>query len=378
MTGPADPFDPRHFAGVRRPLAEAETLPAWCYTSAAFHARELERAFLNRWLFVARADEVPAPGDWLALDTVGGPILLVRGRDGAVRVFANTCRHRGARLLDGRGSCRAIVCPYHAWTYDLEGRLVGAPRMERTAGFVRADSGLIQVRHAEWQGFVFVTFAADAPPLADQLGDLTGTLGVYRFDDMVCTRRTTHDVPCNWKLLIENAMEAYHTGTVHGGSLRQQEAEDEPTRGGWDAIWIQRDQSIAVLPDETAPFDHVPGLAGRAARGTFFTAIHPNTQFACTQDSMWWLSVWPRGPEACRLEVGTCFPRATVARPDFAAKVARYYHRWDTGIAEDNAIGTVQQAGLRSPLRPPGRYSWTEAAVHRVNLWLLDQVLDPT
>jgi phenylpropionate dioxygenase-like ring-hydroxylating dioxygenase large terminal subunit len=372
---PPDPFDPRHYQAVRRPLAEAETLPAWCYTDPRFHAREIERLFLNRWLFVGREDEAARAGDYLTIETPAGPVALVRGRDGLLRAFANACRHRGARLLAGRGSTRAIACPYHAWTYDLDGRLIGAPGMEGVAGFHRADQGLVPVRLEAWAGFVFIALG-EAGPLLGQLGDLPERFAPYRFGDMVCTRRTGYDVGCNWKILLENAMEAYHTGVVHGGSLRQQVAEDQETRGGWHAIFIAREKSIAVLPDEPAPFPHVPGLPGRLARGAFFTAIHPNTQFACTQDCMWWLNIWPRGPEACRLEVGTCFPRSTVAAPGFAEAAARYYHRWDMGIAEDNDIGVVQQAGLRFAARPPGRYALSEFAVHRINNWLLDQVLD--
>ncbi|MSP82056.1 MAG: aromatic ring-hydroxylating dioxygenase subunit alpha [Alphaproteobacteria bacterium] len=372
-----DLFDPRHYADVRRPLAEAASLPAWCYTSPAFLEREVERLFLRQWLFVGRADEAPAPGDFFAVETPAGPVAILRGRDGVLRAFANTCRHRGSRLLAGRGSVRAIVCPYHAWTYDLEGRLAGAPGMDGVARFDRGSQSLVPVRIDQWGGFVFIALSDAAGTLTAQLGDLPTKFAAYRFDEMVCTRRTGYDVACNWKLLLENALEAYHTGVVHGGSLRQQIALDEPTTGDWHAIFIARDQSIAVLPDEIPPFPQVPELPGRLARGSFFTAIHPNTQFACTQDCMWWLNLWPRGPEACRLEVGTCFPRTTVQAPDFALKAARYYHRWDVSIAEDNAIGAVQQAGLRSTLRPPGRYSLREFAVHRMNNWLLDRVLDP-
>ena len=149
-------------------------------------------------------------------------------------------------------------------------------------------------------------------------------------------------------------MEEYHTGTVHHASLGQQHAVQEETRGHWDAIHIPQETSIAVLPGETAPFPHLPGLTGRPARGTYFTILHPATQLACTQDAMWWLRIVPARPRALAPRRRLRFPRTTVARPDFADGVKQYFHRWETGIAEDNAICEAQQAGLASALRRPG------------------------
>ena len=248
--------------------------------------------------------------------------------------------------------------------------------MQDRPGFDRADWGLIRVRCEIWQGFVFTSFTESGPGLAEHLGDLAEKLGSYDFGQMVCVRRIDYDIAANWKLIVENAMEEYHTGAVHHASLGQQYAVQEETRGHWDAIYIPQETSIAVLPGETAPFPHVPGLRGRPAHGTYFTVLHPATQFACTQDAMWWLRVLPLGPARSRLEVGFCFPRTTVARPDFVEGVKKYMHRWETGIAEDNGICEAQQAGLASALRRPGPFALREPAVHRVNNWVLDQVLD--
>ncbi len=371
-----DLFDPAHYARVRRPVAEAETLPAWCYTSPEFYAREVERIFSPGWHFVGRADEVPEAGSYLAVDTVPGPLLLLRDAGGRIGAFANTCRHRGARLLDGRGRCRTIVCPYHAWTYGPDGRLLGAPGMQDRPGFDRADWGLTPVRCQSWRGFVFVSFVERGPGLVEHFGDLAEKLDAYALDDLVCVRRLDYEVAANWKLLVENAIEEYHTGTVHHASLGQQHARQEPTRGHWDAIYIAQETSIAVLPGETPPFPPMAGLCGPAAHGTYFTILHPATQLACTQDCLWWLRVVPLGPTRSHLGVGFCFPRSTVARPDFGTGVTRYMRRWETGIAEDNAICEAQQAGLASRLRRPGPFALREPAVHRVNNWVLDQVLD--
>src|SRR5262245_25904273 len=147
-----DIFDPALYADVRRPLAEARTLPNWCYTAPEFLDREVDRIFMKNWNFIDRVDAIPNPGDYLAVDTVGGPVVLLRDRRGTLRAFANTCRHRGSRLLTGSGNCRGIVCPYHSWTYGLDGVLLGAKGMERTAGFDRGQYSLKPIRLETWGG----------------------------------------------------------------------------------------------------------------------------------------------------------------------------------------------------------------------------------
>ena len=370
----ADILDPAHYAACRLPVLEAQTLPAWCYTSPEFFAAEKERVFARAWQFVGRIDEVPR-GGWLAVETVGGPVLLLREKDGTLGAFANSCRHRGARLAEGSGTCLRLACPYHAWSYRLDGSLGGAPGMDETAGFDTADWGLTPLRFETWAGFVFVCYDAATPPLATYFGDMAGRLASHRFEDFVCVRRRDYRVRANWKLIAENAMEAYHTGTVHSASLGQQAARELETTGHWDAIQVLDEASIGVLPGQQAPFPPVAGLSEEARAGTYFTTLHPNTQFACVQDCMWWLTFHPLGPDRTLLRVGQCFPRATTQQPGFDAHAAPYFHRWDTGIDEDNAICEAQQAGLASSLRRPGRFSSRERAVHRLNNWLLDQVL---
>lgn len=369
-------FSPTVYANVRKNLAEAETLPTHCYTSPAFYAREIERIFKPAWRFVGRVDEFAGEGAYRTIDTFAGPVLVVRGRDGALRAFLNACRHRGAQLLDGQGQCGAIVCPYHAWKYDLDGALLGAPAMDRSVGFDRRANGLIPVRLETWGGFVFVNPNRDARPLLEAWGDLPDVLGPYRFEEMVTVRRIEFDVGCNWKLLTENAMEEYHTGTVHRVSLGQQQGESVATRGDWDALYIKQETTIALMTGETSPFPFIAGLPEKHRAGTYFTMIYPSLQLACTQDCMWYLDFQPDGPERTRVSVGFVFPRTTVARPDFAAVVQRYYARWETSIGEDNGIGAVQQKGLRAEARPPGRLSWKEHHVHKLANWLLDRVLD--
>src|SRR5258706_14609857 len=127
MPEPSDLFAAAHYAGVRRPVEQASNLPPWCYTSEAFFAREVERIFRKEWNFVGRAERIPKPGDYFAVEIAGVPVLIVRGADDAVRAFSNICRHRGCIVARGEGNRGQFVCPYHAWTYALSGELVAAP-----------------------------------------------------------------------------------------------------------------------------------------------------------------------------------------------------------------------------------------------------------
>ena len=369
-------FDPNAYAAVRRPLAEAECLPPWCYTSQDFYQREVDRIFLRTWNFVGREDELPNPGDYQVFDFVGQSVILVRDRANKLHAFLNSCRHRGTRLLDGRGQCRAITCPYHAWAYSLSGQLVATPGMEDIINFDKKDWGLKPVRLESWGGLVFINFSDTGPDLRTHLGDFTEVFGSYHFEDMVLTRRVDYELDCNWKLYVENAMEDYHTPTVHRGSIGLQKTIPEDSHGEWDAIHMEAADTIAVLPGEKTTFPHIPTLKGKAATGAYFALIYPAAFFGTTKDCMWFLQTIPLGPAKMKLSVGSCFPKSTVARPDFQEVVQRYYTRWDKSIPEDNGISERQQAGLSTSLATPGRLSLREPVVHTIANWVLDHVLD--
>lgn len=376
MAAVQDIFDPVHYAKVRLPYLEAETLPTWCYTSQEFYDREIDRIFKRCWNFVGRVDEIADPGDYRVIDLFGESLILIRDKSGEVGAFANTCRHRGTRLLTGEGSCRVITCPYHGWAYSLSGDLVATPGMEKTVGFERNDYGLVPVRLETWAGFMFVNLDAAAESLADYLGDLPEQFASYNFDDMVCVRRKTYDLACNWKIFLENAMEDYHTPVVHKASIGKQVTTRVVTTGAWDAIHMEADRTCAILPEETTTFPHIATLSGPPARGTHFTAVYPCTFLGATHDCMWWLHEVPQGPARTRLEVGSCFPRETAARPDFETEVEKYYRRWDESVPEDGAISEEQQAGIESAFSVPGRLSWHEPVVHAIANWVLDRTID--
>ena len=372
---PANLFDSTHYEDVRRPLIEASTLPSWCYTSEAFYQREVEQIFLKQWNFAGRLDEIPDSGDYMSLDFCGESVIVIRGKDDVVRAFANVCRHRSAKLLEGRGRCRTIVCPYHSWVYDLDGTLLRMKGMEQTAGFDPAENGLIPLQVESWAGFLFVSFANDVMPLEEHLGDMTEQYASYRFADMLCVRRRSYDLKCNWKLYIENAMEDYHTATVHKDSIGNQDCVPVSTKGQWAAIHLEAADTIAVLTEDNTTLPHIENLSGLAAKGTYFSVIYPGTFFATHQDCMWWLQLLPHAPDRTTVVIGSCFPRSSIAREDFAREVLKYYARWDKALPEDNAISERQQQGLNSRSSRPGRLSYYEPCVHAIANWVLDQTI---
>jgi len=370
-------FRPETYAGVRRPLLEASTLPPACYTSEAFYRREVKTIFMKVWNFIGRADRIPEPGDYFTIEFAGVPVIVMRAAEGEVRAFANSCRHRGALLLDGEGNCRAIRCPYHSWTYDIEGKLIVAPEMDATRGFDPAEWHLTPIRLESWGGFIFINFDESAPPLMDYLGDLPQKLASYRFEDMTCVRRKEYVLQCNWKIYVENAMEAYHIATVHRSTLSRQKgkpSEAQPADGQYCALFKEHKGSRALLAGETGfpEMDHLQGMAGQ---GSWYPLIYPSTMFGCTYDCMWWLELHPMGPHQTKLIVGSSFPRDIVSRPDFEEVVQNYYKRWDISIPEDNHISELQQRGLSSPFARQGRLAQAEPLVHTFANWVLDRVL---
>ena len=366
-------FDRAAFANVFKAVEEAESLPPWCYTSKDYYDLEVENLFSRSWNFFGHVDQVAQPGDFLCVEYLDSPIVIVRGHDGQIRAFANTCRHRGTPVADGQGNCRAFTCPYHGWVYDLDGTLHGAPGMEKTAGFDPAANGLRRLRLEVFGCFMFVNFDDDAQPLIDYLGDFPALMGSYALENLALVRKAVHEVPCNWKVHIENAMEEYHLPMVHRATLNPKDMEHSaaPTSANWlDIRERHDDHTRALLIEDLAhELPHIPGLEGRAAGGTNYVCLNPSTMLGMTLDSVWYLELQPHGPDHTRVIHGACFPKETVARADFVGKVPYYYKRWDTALDEDNAIAALQHRGLKSRFARPGRFSHLEPLIPQLAQW---------
>jgi choline monooxygenase len=210
MDGLVGAFDPD------APLARAATPPAGWYSDPRFYALERERLFFRTWQAVGHVFQVERPGGYFTVDLAGEPIVVVRGEDGALRAFYNVCRHRGTVVARGEGCARSLNCPYHGWVYGLDGKLCGGPpEFEGVEGFDRGVNGLPPVRVETFGPFIFVNLDPAAPPLLEALGDLPARTAGDGLGERPFAERRTYVVECNWKIYVDNYLEAYHIPHVH-------------------------------------------------------------------------------------------------------------------------------------------------------------------
>ena len=206
------------------PSSLIPTLPGSRYTDESFFAREQEQIFEKMWFCAARSSDLTGPGSFKTVTVGRESVLVTRNRKGAARAYFNVCRHRGAKLCteESGQAARAFQCPYHAWTYDFDGKLIAAPNLTKMPDIDRVEYGLVTIAVREWLGYVWVCLADDPPPfestvsnaVVERLGDLE-SIERYGVESLQVGRRIVYDVKANWKLIIENFMECYHCATIH-------------------------------------------------------------------------------------------------------------------------------------------------------------------
>lgn len=372
-------FAPESYTLIRKPLHQAGPLPHWCYTDQEWYEREVDQIFTKEWLCVGREEQLARPGDYFSIEILGKPLIVVRDESEQLRVHLGLCRHRGAILTEGAGRCRSFICPYHSWTYSLSGKLVGIPGsphpLTGVESFDDADYGLLPVRCETWDGFIFVTFYEDAPPLQAWLGDLPAFLDDYDLAQMQWTHADVYDVDCNWKVWLENAFENYHVATVHKDHYDPAHPQNwtfERTDGPWEAMFSKR-SVVAYSGLPTIPMRD----ADRAA-GLYHIWVRPTLQIIITASYMKFRQYLPKGPGHVRLVENWTFPRTTIASPAFKEIVGpEYYHKYSQIIREDLTIAPNVQRAMASGAFRPGRFSLEEYVVHRIGNYVVDRVVGP-
>ena len=339
---------------------QASSLPPSCYTSAAAIEAEIAHIFRQSWFGVGRADIVASPGDYITLDVADQQIILLRDKEGQLRAYANVCRHRGARLVDGQGECKGLRCPFHSWFYGLDGKLVSAPHMEKAQGFDKADNGLIAYRAEERLGFAFVSLNPEAPSIDEYLGEFANIHAPWPVETLVSVRRLETVVDCNWKMFLEVFNEYYHLPFVHPDTVDSiycaPDAVDQVI-GAFTSQFGTTEGTGGLLEDtQNSALPYMPNLSDQTANGARYTWVFPNMTFAANCDALWCYEAYPMGPNKCKVIQTSCFPPETIALPEFKEKSAVYLDRLDAALAEDVPALVNQQMGMNCPDARAGRF----------------------
>ena len=363
-------------AKVTAPLGAAWTLPPHAYTDPAVYVREDETIFRRDWICVAHVDQLPDAPGYLAARLHDHPIVITRDGNGRIRALSNVCLHRGMPLTDGAGTGRWMVCPYHQWSYGLDGGLHTAPMMEGAVDFDTAECRLPALAVEVWEGLVFVSLEPQPMPLAAQLEPLRRHIEKYRLGDLAIAHTIEFDSPWNWKLLVENFMEAYH----HIGPHRNTFQVTHPAarahvvdNGGapWSLLRMPGNADLDESPD--LPF--LPGL-GRDQRADLLAfCVFPYSLVATAGTLATWYQLLPHAHDRMTLRIHILLDPEVAADPAREEAITHLVEgvRWIHG--EDIPVNEGPWRGLHSPLAAQGRLSPYEAAIWQLNQLWVDRVV---
>ena len=373
--------------------AAGPMLPPGYYTSPEFFAFEREAVFAKGWVCVGRTDQLAEPGTAFSFSAAGEPLIVARSGAGDIRALGAVCQHRGHVLSCGGDRPKGLLrCPLHFWTYDLDGRLVGAPRMGDQLAQLRDTVRLPTLRSEIWHGFIFVNLSGDAPPLAPSLAKVEACWANYPEADMVTLPpvQATTPLPWNWKVQLENFTDAYHPEFVHTGThdfapsvLEGEGVEFTDMADGDNAILRSvpmQSPDGGMMRDgwgAEAMFPPIAGLSPRQHNRLSFVMVPPNLQLMFAPGAVSYTLLVPAGPEATFASSdrvtggGWILPKSTVALPDFAERAAAVREGAGKIWAQDVPVNDAMQAGKHSRFMPPGIYGPLETTLVQFNAWLL-------
>ncbi|MSP51109.1 MAG: aromatic ring-hydroxylating dioxygenase subunit alpha [Alphaproteobacteria bacterium] len=368
------------FSSTRRELAHARHLPGYLYTSPEIYAEEIDKIFMKDWLCVGRVEQYPNVGDYRAMRIAGEPIIICRNQDNKLKAFANVCRHRGVEVAPvGGGNTKQFTCPYHAWLYDLDGKLVGAPFNKETPGYDFKSCRLPEVKIDTWCGYVFVNFDPNSISLSAFLDDP----GVRKAEQYLHPEKTrigdeyTFDIECNWKFVPENLMDIYHAKAIHGTSFAKHfTMEDYPFELGPGGRYHAEYESLTMAPDGETLFGPMPWRREASKYWAFTVFIRPTFNVFGRQDMIQpWIS-YPLAPDKTRITIWTQYPTEFFEQPAFAGKNKIIADFIRLVAAEDADMMRSLQNGVNSRNFVPGPTIRLEKAIHHTLNDYLDRMFD--
>ena len=363
------PLSAAGVADALRPFGQSRMLPRAAYVDPAVFAWERQHFFGGGWLCAGRSDQLPNAGDQRAEDVGAGSVLLVRGDDGLLRAFANTCRHRGHELLPcgQTANARAIVCPYHSWAYSLQGGLRAATGFRHQPGFDDADWGLAELPVTEWHGLVFVDGSGTAGPLAAALSELDPIVAPYEPERLVVAGRHEYETTANWKILTENYHECYHCPAIHPELCKvspPKSGENYTPAGPWVGGWMElRDGMDTMSLDGRSGGVPLRGLDAGRRRTVEYVNVFPNILISLHPDYVMVHRLLPLAADRTLIECTWAFAPEALERPGFDPGYAVDF--WDITNRQDWAACESVQRGLSSPQARPGPLSPDEDGVYQ-------------
>ena len=374
---PKDHSDP--IADLRRntsvPFEQARAMPTSVYTSEDFVEAELKHVFSKDWYCVGRADALSKTGDYVTAELAGQPIVVLRDADHQLRAMSNVCLHRMSTLLQGRGNAKTIVCPYHAWTYNLDGKLRGAPAMSQNDAFCKDHYRLPQVRCEEWLGWVFVCLDPEAETVSVQLAEVADMIAAYDMTNYSESFYEEHVWDTNWKVLAENFMESYHLPVCHAGTIgglsKLEDMVCPPGRPAFNYHTILKDESLRIAMAHPTKNDR---LKGEERRTTYLLALYPSLMITLTPGYFWYISLHPKGPGQVHIRFGGGMSNDFAEDTDISENFTQLKTLLDEVNLEDRGCTEKVFNGLCSDAATPGHLSHLERPNYDFAQYLMGKI----
>jgi Rieske 2Fe-2S family protein len=365
--GPA-PVPADDLAAALAPFGQSRMLPRAAYVDPAVFEWE-QRNIFSGWTCVGHADDLDGVGTQRAVGTGANGVLLVHGDDGVIRAFANTCRHRGHELLACGESAkrRGIVCPYHSWSYRLDGRVRNAPGFSETDGFEPEEFGLAELRLVNWHGWLFTDPSGEDADFTDHVAGLEEVVGPYRPQDLTIVDRHSYELATNWKVIAENYQECYHCSTIHPELSRispPTSGENLEFAGNWMGGWmsiIEGAETMSLTGKSGGVA--IQGLSEHELRSVMYLVGYPNLLVSLHPDYVMTHLMTPLAVDRTHVECAWAFPKDVAAQPDFDPSYAVDF--WDLTNRQDWAACESVQRGLSSPHARPGPLAPDEDGVYQ-------------
>ena len=357
----------------------AYTPPGWIFWDPELFTREQKELFGTNWLCTGHVSRLKNPGDYYLTNCGNESVILVADKKGRPHAFYNVCRHRGTRIVSKpQGNCNVFKCPYHAWAYATDGKLVATPTMDDVVGFDKGDYPLREIRLEVWNGFVFICLSPDTPPMADVFPDFPD-LSYLAIEKLQRVAHHDYDVNANWKLISENYNECYHCPNAHPQLHRVSGDRDFPAYNhagkhfGGGPMSIREDCNTMTTKGVTNR-EPLPGFPKSDMNMVFYFCIYPNLYISFTPDYLLTHYLWPTGPESVYIETEWFFAKEQIEKPDFDPSDAIEF--WHTTNKQDWALCENALKGLRSSGHRPGRYHSWESHVHLFDRWYVQTMFD--